>query len=174
MATRIDRAAVKEVAEFVMQGNLLSASFNPEAFTDYPVYIIKNCKNLDRFRDCMTPGALIGDMLLWQGILDNDVDEFYKTSAERGEAMLLEASRLVDNTVENLERLLRHQLRSKLPREQISEIASMLNAIMLCRALGGMSHLWPEKMYRALRAYGYPCGWVGDFDETGKLVVFSI
>jgi hypothetical protein len=37
----------------------------------------------------------------------------------------------------------------------------------------GNNDCFEEKLFHAYQAFGYPCGWSGDYD-TGALVVFSL
>jgi hypothetical protein len=168
-------AEVQEIVDFVLGGNVLREPFRPDLFQDFPTRTITSLSDLDRFRDGYHPRAEIGSNISWDGILATDNTEIFEVQERdwKDGELFDRIIPAVQKEVIRIESHLKNQLRGVVPSRAIEDIVGHFDAIMTTRAVAGANRYLADKIYRVFRAFGYPCGWSGDFDRTGFLVVYS-
>jgi hypothetical protein len=168
---------VQEVIDFVLGGNVLREPFRPEQFTDFPTKVITSLEGVERFRSAYDhTHAEIRTKLTWFEMRNTDIlhiiwsrSDWFLQAMGKGIPELREIPTAGDIIREQLAR----QLGSVIPARELEEIAANLDAVMIARALLGYNDSFAEKLFRAYKAFGHPCGWSGN-EETGALVVFSL
>lgn len=165
--------AADEVISFVLEGGVLATEFHPE--DDETNVIIKTFDAIDRFRDPWVDDAEISGASWFDEIRLTDEGTYMfggylGDHVDRGNYRRLESS--FEEVEEWFASQLEKQLHGLIPSEEIDLVIDDLSTIVCARASLGRSEIFHERLYRAYRAGGYPCGWSGAF-PAGNIVVFS-
>jgi len=79
------------------------------------------------------------------------------------------------NNLEELTEDISKGLRNSLPNSLNSFFENVVVDLRNCainRAINGQSNNFYEQIFSIYRAGGFPCGWKGDYPESGKIIAF--
>lgn len=167
------KAAVQEVADFVLAGNVLSQPFHPESYNDFPTTVIHDFSNIDRFRDPVELDARITGNTNWWDIRRYDEEQIADIRWPIRDEVSAIGVTEINPLMARIEDFLVQSLGDKIPEDEIGEMLVAFSLAMQTRLLVGRNDFMDDKFFRAYQAFGYPCGWCGEF-PSGSLVVFSL
>lgn len=171
--------AVQEVVDFVFSGEILTQPYRSETDIGCPVHVVHSLEHVERFRDGGYPESELDENATWSDMKMGDVEAMEDLACpERAvawyETVVPELQRATNHIFDYLSQ---SDLPGRLPGfsvDEIEEMTSHFSAIMAVRSMHGSNcSSLSEILFRAHKAFGYPCGWSGSH-SSGSLVVFSL
>lgn len=162
---------VVEVLEFVNSGNLFATPLVETIAAGNPLHIIDTFEGIIKYQDTDVPGAMISG-LWWTDILEQSIPrEYYDENIYKEYGSIY--YNLIRLHTKDFYSICKRCVDGRIP--PINDYTSeYLDSTAIVRGkLGLIKNSLTEKMYSAIVAGGYPCGWIGAYPE-GKMVVFSV
>jgi hypothetical protein len=163
-------AEVQDVVDFVRYGGVLREPFRPKLIRDFDTRIVFSLECLQHYRGGQLPENWC-TIEEWFDVKQIDMETYHEACRTLPGDWNTVLARIGDASY-IIQEWLSEQLCNILPEEEIEQIADDFEMIMKCRAVFGHNNHFDEKLFRVYQAFGYPCGWVGEYPQ-GQLVVFS-
>lgn len=171
------QSAVNEVFDFVESKHILSQPFQPDLLEnlELPIEVVREPHGLDKYQTSAYPE--IGCATEWPDVLystDHEYSAHYeRVLSSHPQIESEEYTTFINAMFLEIRPRVAEQLPDFLARDDVREIQAQIECLVQARAkVGKTSDIIYEKFFQIYRAYGYPCGWIGEFPQ-GKLVVFS-